>query len=171
MKRLLLALLALVVGNGCSRQSDSSPKPPIRSLEDIRQLPVGISVQHNPNPAHAVLGGRSGRKYTWPIRTTVSAINEDVTIIEFGAFVEWNGEWVFSTLTGEPFTPQDFAEWYSCEGASLSLGEDVTDPNNWGGGDKLMDSKAIWYFIGETKDGKRCYGEGEIVELGQLVGE
>src|SRR5690606_38153707 len=111
-------LIVSIANCGCSRQTSSpSPIKSVRSLDELRKLPVGLKVSNNPNPVYAVRGGRSGMDFTWSFETTVSSLEQDLTIVEFGCYVEHKGNWEFSNVTGKPFTKADFAEWYSCPDA------------------------------------------------------
>lgn len=159
MKNFVSAVLAFLVG--CS--SDARSETP--TVDEIRKLPKGIDVTHNPNPVAAVKGGRSGRAFTWEYQTSVVAIEKEVTIVEFGSFFESDGKWVFANYTGKPFTGKDFAEWYSCPEARVRPGSPAKDPKNWGGGDQLRTAKALWYFIGRDADGNRYRGEAIVEQL------
>ena len=94
-------------------------EPTIRSITDLERLPVGIRVVQSPETAKAVkklpIDGRRG-EYTWVYRTEVTAIEKDLTVIQFGAF-RWDGaEWQpGETFNGAPFGSKEFGEWYSCE--------------------------------------------------------
>lgn len=159
----LLSLLLLAAG--CNNEPAPSGLP---DLESLRKLPVGLRVTHTPNPVRATQGGGSGRAFTWLYETKVEAVSTGLTVIEFGAFVNSNDGWAFSTYSGKPFTSEDFAEWYSCPGAVLSPGRAAVDPQNWTGGDHLGDSRTIWYFLAEDAGGNRFYGEAELQQLAEL---
>jgi hypothetical protein len=132
-------------------------------LAELASLPLGLRVVHTPEKIRAEAGGRSGRTYTWSYKTSVASTNGSVVIKEFGSF-EWrNDKWVFANYTGKPFTPKDFAEWYSCPEARLMDGKEFADNSNWSGGDVLRAGKMKWYFIGTTSDGRTVKGEA-IVE-------
>src|SRR5688572_7722414 len=104
--------------------------------------------------------------YTWEYQTTISAVAGSVRITEFGAFGEIDGQWVFGTITDEPFTPEDFEDWYSCPEAVVLAGEIYSDPTNWSGGDDLRDATAgLWYFIGVNDKGETVKGEAIVEEL------
>jgi hypothetical protein len=136
--------------------------------QEISVLPVGLKVTHSPNPVKARLSGRSGQRYSWIFATSVEALGEAVTITEFGAFGWSEGRWAFANFTGEPFSPDDFADWYSCPGAKINAGTTYTDPNNWRGADVLSPGKSLWYFVGVTADGKKVKGEAVVEELGEV---
>jgi hypothetical protein len=133
-------------------------------LQEVESLPIGVRVTHEPNPVSPVRGGRSGQKFTWLHSTKVEAIQADLRIVEFGAFVWHDEAWHFSTYTGKPFTSADFANWFTCPGAKLVRGNVYTDPNNWTGASVLKSSKTRWYFIGVDAASKRFRGEA-VVEL------
>ena len=162
MKSIFATILAFFAGAA----SDARSQTP--TVDGIRKLPEGIRVTHAPNPVTAVRNGRSGRAFTWQYQTSVSAIDKEITVVEFGCFFERDGKWVFSNYTGKPFTGQDFADWYSCPNARLRSDSRAKDPQNWSGSDQLRSAKALWYFIGVDADGNRCRGEAVIEELPQL---
>jgi hypothetical protein len=135
------------------------------SLEELDKLPVALKVVHSPTPALATENDAKDRpKYRWWFQTTVSSVESDVTIVEFGAYHWLNDKWVFGNFTGKPFSGKDFSEWYSCPDAIIKEGKSFTDPTNWASGPKLVAGKARWYFIGVDKKGRRVKGEA-IVEL------
>ncbi|MEM6853786.1 MAG: hypothetical protein AAF593_05190 [Planctomycetota bacterium] len=141
---------------------------PVPNLVEIRKLPIGLEVSHNPHPVYAMEKGRSGFAYTWLYQTKVKATEKPLQIVEFGAFIRDGNRWVFGNYTGKPFTPEDFADWYSCQDANLELGEVYADPLNWSGSDKLRESLSIWYYIAEDAEGNRYYGEAPIQQLAEL---
>ena len=133
-------------------------------LDELAKLPFGLKVVQTPEKVLAVHDGRSGHAFTWLYKTSVTATNGSVVIKEFGSFVWQNGKWVFSNFTRKPFTSEDFADWYSCPGATLVEGREFFDGSNWTGGDTLREGKMLWYFIGVTTDGRRVKGEA-VVEI------
>lgn len=135
------------------------------TIEELEELPDGIKVVHDPKTALATLTGKSERrsKYTWWYKTTVSAIDSDVTIAEFGAFVWMNGKWINGgTFTGKPYSSKEFAEWYKCPNAELKKGKSYTDPTNWSSDSILRAGKIRWYFVGIDAKGKKVKGEAVI---------
>jgi hypothetical protein len=137
----------------------------IITAEELDKLPTGIKVVHKPKAVLATLTGMSERraKYTWWYKTTVSAIDADVTIEEFGAFVRWDGKWVNGgTFTGKPYAAEEFAEWYKCPKAVLKKGKSSSDPTNWSSDAELRALKLQWYFVGIDEKGTRVKGEAII---------
>ncbi|MCI0741528.1 MAG: hypothetical protein L0Y72_21040 [Gemmataceae bacterium] len=134
--------------------------------EEFDKLPEGIKVVHEPKTALATLTGKSERrgKYTWWYKTTVSATNGDVTIVEFGGFLWKDGKWVNDgrTLTGKPYAAAEFADWYKCPKALLKKGESYSDSTNWSSDAELRAWKTRWYFVGIDAKGKKVKGEAVI---------
>ncbi|MDH3597675.1 MAG: hypothetical protein OEM93_22780 [Rhodospirillales bacterium] len=138
-------------------------------LREIGKLPDGIRVTHTPNPVRAQPGGRSGFKYTWEYKTTVESITGPIFIQEFVSFYLTANNWEFSNFTRKPFTPADFAEWYSCPKALLKPGTPCSDPLNWTGNNQLVSGKMLWLFIGRDNTGKQYKGHA-VIELNDAIG-
>ena len=149
-------------------------EPAIRSVTDLERIPVGIKVVQSPEMAKAVkklpVDGRRG-EYSWVYRTEVTALDKDLTIVEFGAF-HWDGaEWQLGpTSNGTPYGTKEFAEWYSCEDGVLKKGQSASDPVNWNSLDELVPGKAKWFFIGMDETGKKYRGDA-VVEFAPELGE
>jgi hypothetical protein len=145
------------------------PRTEGRALEEIRRLPEGLRVTHSPNPVVAVMSRDKDQPFAWEYSTKVEAPHTELNIVEFGAFNLSNGSWRFSNTGGQPFSTQQFAEWYSCTDGILKPGEPATDPNNWSRSKVLRSSRGIWYYIGKDAAGKLFRGEAEIEQRGTLV--
>lgn len=133
--------------------------PPLAPVTDTA---TSLIVTHSPNPARVRKGGHSGYAYTCAYTTTVKAVGGGVRIEEFGAYDWINDQWVLSTFTGKPFTPKDFADWYSCPGAYIEAGQECTDPNNWTGGNAPFSDTSKWYFKGIDDNGNIVIGEAVV---------
>lgn len=141
----LLALLVL----------QTSPFPP--SLpEKLRGLPVGLLVQHHPNPCFAV---REGQDYVWRHDTTVQSLVGDLTLTEYGAYLYTEGGWRLRVA----LKPDLFARVYRCPGARLRRGRVYADPDNARRDARPTSGDAMWYFL--ARDGKgRLYKGTALIE-------
>ena len=157
-----LALSAAAAAPTSARLPSDAERGVRAKLRQLASLPVGLKVIHSPNPASARQARRGRWAYYWPYQTTVRAIKGSVRIEEFGALALTEGSWGFSTVTGEPYTPRDFGEWYSCPQAVVPGGGQCSDPKNWSGRDELQESLTRWYFIGVDDRGRRVKGEAVI---------
>jgi len=153
----------------CDHQGHEMDFSSVGIPNSLPNFPIGLRVEHSPNPVRAMEGGKSGRPYTYAYRTSVSAIEHQVQIVEFAAFNLVDGEWVFGNVTGLPFTATDFAEWYGCPDAIVRPGVSCTDANNWSGAAQLRSQKTRWYYFGVTEDNHQVMGWAEIEELPELV--
>jgi hypothetical protein len=137
--------------------------------EEIRDLPIGIEVIHNPAEIYATENTKDPEKYgayQLHLTTTVTALEEDLEIVEFGGYFWRHEQWEFATLYDRPFNPEEFEKWYSCENGELKKGVPYADPDNWlGKGDLLngLEIKYIMYFIAKNKAGEKFIGASEAV--------
>ena len=121
-----------------------------------------LEVIHYPNPAKFQSGGASGAAYTCVYKTSVKAIGTGVQIEKFGTYFWANNQWVHNTSNNQPWSPQEFADWYSCPGAYIGPGQECSDPNNWNGSDTPGLTKVKWYYIGVDDNGNEVQGESVI---------
>ena len=170
MRTMLLAILSAVGLAGCNRQTAQPPPATDPKERELTSLPVGIEVTHAPNPVKAQEGGRSGYPFTYVYRTTVKSTVKPLTVVEFGALVWQDGQWVFRTYTGKPFSGQDFAEWYACPKATLLPSQQYSDPANWSAANTAQQGKTKWYFIGVDDQGKRYKGEAIVEQTAEVAG-
>jgi WD40 repeat protein len=133
---------------------------------DLRETTTAtaiLEVTHYPNPAKFQPGGASGGAYTCAYKTSVKAIGAGVRIEKFGMYFWENNQWVHSTSNnGQPWSPEEFANWYSCPGAYIGPGQECSDPNNWNGADTPNLTKGKWYYIGVDDNGNEVQGEAVI---------
>ena len=166
MKKLIyLSIIATLFA--CSDNSSKTDQSGDKKYQEVTKIKDGFTVTHTPEKGEAILNGPSGLKYTWVYKTSITS-KEKVKILEFGAFVPFNGKWIFSTYTGKPFTPKDFEEWYDCPRSTLFPNKQYTDINNWTGSDVLEASESLWYYIGETESGEQVKAMGKINRIAEL---
>jgi hypothetical protein len=136
--------------------------------ESFSSMPIGLDIIHSPNPVKAQEGGPSGRKFSWVYKTTVRAVDDTVTIINFGAYTLSGNKWVFSNYNGNPFSASDFADWYSCPKATLASGQEFYDVSNWSGSDSLNGVEIKWVYVGINSKGEYVKGESTIETIGEV---
>lgn len=132
-------------------------------------LPDGIKVTHFPDRVQARIERNHGKPiYRWIHRTTVSSRNGPIKIEAFGAFGWHNDQWVFSTITGKPFSGQDFSDWYGCPFGRLEPACEFADASNWTRSDVLSAGKSRWIFVGTDSSGRRVKGDATVEMLAEL---
>ncbi|MEM6259946.1 MAG: hypothetical protein AAGI37_16865 [Planctomycetota bacterium] len=139
----------------------------------ISSLPVGIVIEPERSvvePKHYdgnSLRGLTGSNIHTRNRTlTISALDSDVQVIEYGVFGWCDDRWIDVTDQQKPYPAEGFAEVFECEGAILRVGETYTS-ERFGNVRNVPQEAPVfyrWYFIGET-EGKRVRGEVTLVDL------
>lgn len=136
--------------------------------DELANIPDAIEIKHTPVDPRAVKPKEDTINYYWFYKTTVKASFEDLEITEFGTYL-WNGnKWVFGNVTGKPFEPKDFAEWYKCKNWKLKKGKEYSNPNNWNFSPVLQDGKILWYYIGRNKKGELFKGYSIVSYTGEM---
>ena len=199
MKKLLLILLCLPMIFSCGeKEKDNEFSEKIKKLEDkidelekkedkieksenswpkyITDLPIGIDVHHSSDTVYAQRSNRADTTvypYIWGFGTTVMAINQDLEIIEFGAYDLEEGEWVLRTQEdNRPFNKDEFIKWYHCNDKGIIYrGFKYSDNQNYLGKARFLDGykkKTLCYFIGENEQGKKYVGAKEVIVVNNL---
>ena len=167
--------LMLVLAFGVqSDPTSAQPEPDRAAMADsvlaaLVEIPVGIRVVHSPDPVAATETSTGRWHYTWKYNTTVSAIDADVTIVEFGVLHNAGDQWTYSAMNGHPYSPKEFEEWYGCTGAVLFKGVPCSDPSNFSASTCLREGKSLWYFIGQTATGQRVKGAAEVAQRAEVA--
>lgn len=142
----------------------------------ITDLPIGIDVYHSVDTVYAQKSNRADTSlypYIWGFGTTVMAINQDLEIIEFGAYDLEEGEWVLRTQNdNRPFNKDEFIKWYHCNDKGiLYRGFKYSDNQNYLGKSRFLDGykkKTLFYFIGKNEQGKKYVGAKEVIAVNNL---
>ena len=169
MPRFLMMLLMVFLiwhGTTACADRDDAPVASDRPETAVQDPPAtALTVAHDPNPASAQLGGRSGQAFSWEYATSVTATTDDVTIIEFGAEAWRRGAWELATVAGRPYSAEQFAGWYACPGAVIRAGETVPDPRNFSGAPTPALDPLRWYYLGVTAAGDTVRAEAPVQHL------
>ncbi len=168
----------LYFGSCTSQQTTESASQPDISVKIQDSLPkklaglkTGLKVTNEPETVYAGKFEKDTSFFIWKMQTTVTSLNEDIKIIEFGDYkLNNDGTWSIHTQTGYPFNTNDFKQWYfkskngnftweNSKDGTIAKGEKYIDPNNWTLKNKeLIYQKGIWYFIGINKKGEKVFG-------------
>lgn len=137
--------------------------------EKLKELPIGLEVIHNTSEVYATINTKDPEKwglYQLQFKTSVTALEEDLEIIEFGGYLWKDNLWELRSIYARPFNAEEFAKWYGCENGQLKKGVSYSDSDNWlGKGDVLnsVEIKCIWYFIAKNEGGEKFVGASELV--------
>ncbi len=142
-------------------------------LNELASLPEGLTVTHTPDPVLYILHTPSLSGVQWKHSTTVSSTSTEgtVTILEFGYFVERNGQWEFPYGVEVPYTytSENFAKRYDCPNSELQPDKSYTDAWNQSVIDCVPEQMVKWYFIGLDAKGNRVKGEASVKLLTELA--
>jgi hypothetical protein len=135
---------------------------------ELKNVPDGLEVTNYPSYGYAVKPKDDTAFYYWFYKTSVKAVNEDLEITEFGSYSWLDNRWEFGTVTGKPFEPKDFADWYKCKNGKLKKGKLYSDTNNWSRMSVLQRGKSLWYYIGKNKKGELFKGVAIVEHLPEM---
>ncbi|RTQ46511.1 hypothetical protein EJV47_21400 [Hymenobacter gummosus] len=167
MNRLLTAPLLALLLTLHLPAAGQTPAPPAawtnhrRVLPDkLRELPVGLSLWHTPNPNYPEPNPAQPGGFVWKHSTVVRADVADLTIVECGSFI-WYNEAGWQQNMRE--TPAEFAELFGCPGGQLRQGQVYTFPKNYRYADSsrgLYGGDALWYILARDQQGRLYKGYG-----------
>lgn len=120
----------------------------------LSSAPRTLNVSHFPEVVHPTIDPNQEGTYFWKHTTTVIAKKSDVQIKKCGAYVYYNNQW---NLRAE-FDKKQFSAWFNCPDALMEKGEAYTFPENWRMGEDIYAGWALWYFLGEDKNGDEVIG-------------
>ncbi|HEX8659461.1 MAG TPA: hypothetical protein VF690_18115 [Hymenobacter sp.] len=165
-RSLLLVLCALTLGPAFAQTpTPTAPAWPDRTRalpDELRRLPVGLTLWHSPNPVYpepnpAVPGG-----YVWKHRTAVRAETADLEIVVCGSYIWYSAEGWQRNLRK---TPAEFAKVFNCPGGKLKQGVTYTFAQNYryaASAQQLYGGDALWFVIAKDAQGRLYKGYGLI---------
>ena len=134
-----------------------------RALPDkLRQVPVGLTLWHTPNPVYPEPNPDKPGAYVWKHNTMVRSEVGELEVVECGSFI-WYSEAGWQANMRE--TPAEFAEFFNCPGSKLRAGRTYTFAKNYRSADsaqRLYGGDALWYILAKDKNGKLYKGMGLI---------
>ncbi|MFT5233530.1 MAG: hypothetical protein ACI9UQ_001564 [Candidatus Krumholzibacteriia bacterium] len=165
----LLLIAALGIGSTAyvaqAGQNSLGPHESDLKLQELASIPLGLTVVHTPESIMESTVGPTGLK--WAHTTTVSSTVGPVTIVEFGCFYDSGGQWIYATTNKEPYSAENFSQWYKCPNAELQPGQTYTDESNFSTGNSTPAQVTKWYFIGIDAEGNRVKGEAEVALMSE----
>ena len=108
-------------------------------------------VNHFPEVVNPV---REGDTYYWKHNTAIMYADDELTIVEFGAYIYYNDHWNLRVA----HTPNEMDKFFGTQNQLMKRAQPYTWTNNWRTGGDLFAGWALWYFIGKTPDGTMVCG-------------
>jgi hypothetical protein len=165
-----LLLLALGLAPLASASAQTAWTNHSRVLPDkLRQVPVGLTLWHTPNPNYPEPDPAQLGHYVWKHSTMVRSEVGELEVVECGSFI-WYSEAGWQANMRE--TPAEFAELFNCPNGRLRPGATYTFVKNYRYADsakRLYGGDALWYILAKDKAGKLYKGIG-LIETEAEVG-
>lgn len=119
--------------------------------EALTQYPRVLQVDHFPREVHPI---KIDADYYWKHNTVVMSPQEEVQLVEFGAYVYYNDQWNLR----KKYDLKDFDKLFGAKKQKMLAAHPYTWNDNWRVGPSLFDGWALWYFIGKTESGQLVCG-------------
>ena len=159
----LTLILGLVSSFGIHAQTASAWTDHARVLPDkLRQVPVGLTLWHSPNPCYPEPNPDQAGGYVWKHSTQVRSEVGELEMLECGSFIWYNEQGWQANITQ---TPAEFAELFACPQGYLQPGSTYTFARNYRYADNarsLYGGDALWYILAKDKAGTLYKGFGLI---------
>jgi len=164
MKNLLLPLALLLASATLAPAQQPAWTDHSRVLPDkLRQVPVGLTLWHTPNPNYPAPDPAQPGQYVWKHSTMVrNELGEPLQIVECGSIIWYSAEGWKANLTE---TPAEFAELFGCPQGVLRPGVTYTFAKNYRyatSARSLYGGDALWYVLAKDPAGKLYKGFGLI---------
>ena len=121
-----------------------------------------IDLAHFPSTNHPV---EEDGTYYWKHATSVLCNESPLEVIEYGAYLFYNGKWNLR----KSYPLEELQATFGIRKNKMQQAQPYTWTDNWRVGNDLFGGWAMWYFIGMTTDGEKVYGYATIETTDQLL--
>jgi hypothetical protein len=161
MKGFIFLILAVCSGSLLAQTTYGTP-PEGNIPDKLKKIPLGIEVRHFPKINDPV---KINNNYYWKHATAILSVSDDVTIIEFGAYLFYNNRWNLR----KRYNLSDMDLLFGTKQQVLQQGEPYVYSKNWRISDQLFGGWALWYFIGINTKGHTICGYATIHTTDNLL--
>ncbi len=148
----LCFLLCTLLNNAQQDYGTPTTEPLPKKLSELR---VAIEVHNFPLHIDAV---KISDRYYWKHTTSILCRESEITIIEYGAYLFYNGKWNLR----KSYPLKELNKNFGTKKQQLLQAQPYTWINNWRSDSKLYAGWAMWYFIGVTPAGEKVCGYQKI---------
>ncbi len=103
--------------------------------------------------------------YYWKHLTSILCKEGPIKIIEYGAFLFYNGQWNLR----KSYPLKELDKNFGTSKQQMLQGQPYTWANNWRKDERLFGGWAMWYFIGEMSNGQKVCGYETIHTTSNLL--
>ena len=168
---LLFSLFVLCFGQAIGQEGPWSERS--RLMPDrLRDLPVGLTLYHTPNPNYPEPNtdpSPKATKYVWKHATCVRSEVGPLTVVAAGSFIWYGPErgWKENMQLDR----KKFSRSFNCPKGLLEGSQTYCYDDNYRYGNQLFAGDALWFIIAEDAQGKRYKGTGLIETEATLLKE
>lgn len=159
--RARLFLITALLSLGGYSQSNYGTPPEGLIPDKLKDLPRSIEVKHFPEVNDPV---KIDDTYYWKHATAVLSKENPVEILEYGAYLYYNNQWNLRRSY-----PLKELKSFGIKDQKMLQAHPYVWTENWRVGDDLFGGWAMWYFIGQTPEGKKVCGYGKIHTTDKLL--
>lgn len=160
--RLVLTISLLLLGLNSAAQVNYGTPPEGLIPEKLQDIPRTIQVMHFPEENDPV---KIKDLYYWKHATGVLSNESEITITEYGAYLYYNEQWNLR----KSYPLSELKGTFGIKNQKMLQGHPYVWTENWRVGDSLFGGWALWYFIGQTPDGKTVCGYARINTTDKLL--
>lgn len=130
--------------------------------EKLQNLKRAIVVQNYPKEIDPI---KIKDQYYWKHNTMIFHKTSEVKIIEFGAYLFYNGKWNLR----KSYPLKDLDRNFGTKRQTILQAQPYTWNDNWRVGPQLFGGWAMWYFIGIDENGEKICGYERINTTNNLI--
>ncbi len=158
----LFALVTFQLSFSQTKINYGTPNESTKLPEKLTSLKRKIRVNHFPKVNNPV---KIKDRYYWKHATGIFTEETDITIIEYGAYLFYNGKWNLR----KTYNIKELDKTFKTKNQKLLQGQPYVWSNNWRTDSRLFGGWAMWYFIGQTSEGKLICGYETIHTTDNLL--
>jgi len=162
MKTILILFITSIYSTCLIGQINYSTPPENVIPEKLQNLPRIIEVQQFPKINDPI---KIKDTYYWKHATSVLCKTDEITLIEYGAYLYYNNQWNLR----RSYPLKELKKTFGITNEKMLQGHPYTWANNWRTDQRLFGGWALWYFIGRTSDGKTVCGYETIHTTDNLL--
>ena len=157
-----MTLILLLMFQTAFKQAEYGTPPEGLIPEKIQNIPRTIEVFHFPKINDPI---KIKNRYYWKHSTGILSKTDNITIIEYGAFLYYNNQWNLR----KTYEIKELDKTFGTKKQKLDQAQPYIWKNNWRTDNRLFGGWALWYFIGIDSSGKKVCGYETIHTSSNLL--
>ncbi len=162
MRSLILIILLATTSIAQAQRDWTGPKGNEPLPEKLHDLERAIDVIHFPKQNDPI---KIGDAFYWKHMTSILCKQSELTIIEYGAYLFYDGKWNLR----KTYPLKELDKTFGTKKQKLKQAEPYTWIKNWRVDNNLFGGWAMWYFIGKDANGNTVCGYETINTTNNLI--